>query len=154
MSRFPARQLQYVPLAMSMPESFQSRSFRLSLEVLRFYRALLETTAVPRHLANQMLRAGTSIGANLEEAKSAYSRRDLAAKYAISLREGRECHYWLRLIKADQPQFREAIDPLLDECNQLIAILTTTVRKLRAAAIATAVTSVLLLRTSGFLLLT
>jgi len=101
-----------------------------------------------------MLRAGTAIGANLEEAKSAYSRRDLASKYAISLREGRECHYWLRLIKADQPQLSQEVDALLDECNQLIAVLTTTVRKLRAATIKTVVTSVLLLLTSGFLLLT
>ena len=139
---------------MSVPESFQSRSFRLSLEILKFFRLILTTSDLPRHLATQMLRAGTAIGANLEEAKSAYSRRDLAAKYAISLREGRECHYWLRLTKADQPQLSEAIDPLLDECNQLIAMLTTTVRKLRAAAIATTVTSVLLLLTSGFLLLT
>jgi four helix bundle protein len=139
---------------MSIPEPFQSRSFRLSLEILRFYRILLRTTDLPRHLANQMLRAGTAIGANLEEAKSAYSRRDLASKYAISLREGRECHYWLRLIKADQPDLAEQADALIDECHQLIAVLTTTVRKLRAVVIGTVVTSVLLLLTSGFLLLT
>jgi four helix bundle protein len=139
---------------MSIPESFQSRSFRLSLEILRFYRTLLRTTDLPRHLANQLLRAGTAIGANLEEAKSAYSRRDLASKYAISLREARECHYWLRLIKADQSQFGNEADALLDECNQLIAVLTTTVRKLRTTVIAKVVTSVLLLLTSGLLLLT
>jgi four helix bundle protein len=139
---------------MSIPEPFQSRSFRLSLEILRFYRILLRTTDLPRHLANQMLRAGTAIGANLEEAKSAYSRRDLASKYAISLREGRECHYWLRLIKADQPDLAEQADALIDECHQLIAVLTTTVRKLRAVVIGTVATSVLLLLTSGLLLLT
>ena len=149
-----AFRLHCLSFAMSIPESFQSRSFRLSLEILRFYRTLLQATDLPRHLANQMLRAGTAIGANLEEAKSAYSRRDLASKYAISLREGRECHYWLRLIKADQPQLSQEVDALLDECNQLIAVLTTTVRKLRAATIKTVVTSVLLLLTSGFLLLT
>jgi four helix bundle protein len=78
-----------------------------------------------------MLRSGTAIGANLEEGKSAYSRRDLAAKYAIGLREGRECHYWLRVIRVDQPQLAAQIERLLDECHQLIAILTTIVRKLR-----------------------
>lgn len=78
-----------------------------------------------------MLRAGTAIGANIEEAKSAHSRRDLAAKYAVSLREARECHYWLRLIAADCPQFAEMTNGLIDECNQLIAVLTTTVKKLR-----------------------
>jgi len=55
----------------------------------------------------------------------------MASKYAIGLREARECHYWLRLIKADQPQLAQAIDGHLDEANQLIAVLTPTVRNLR-----------------------
>lgn len=87
---------------------------------------------VPRSLSEQMPRAGTAIGANLEEAKSAHSRRDLAAKYVVSLREARKCHYWLRLIAADQPQLLGSLSGLLEECNQLIAMLTTTVKKLRS----------------------
>ncbi len=78
-----------------------------------------------------MLRAGTAIGANIAEAQAAPSRRDLAAKYTVSLREARECHYWLRLIAADRPQLAATTDGLLDECGQLIAMLTTTVKKLR-----------------------
>jgi four helix bundle protein len=66
----------------------------------------------------------------VEEAKSAYSRRELASKYSISLREARECHYWLRLIRADQPQLAGEAGRLIEECNELIAILTTIVRKL------------------------
>jgi len=135
---------------MFMPESFQSRSFRLALEILRLYRSLHRTTDVPRQLANQMLRAGTSIGANLEEGKSAYSRRDLTSKQAISLREARECRYWLRLIKADQPHLSPTIDPLIDECEQFAAMLTTTIRKLRAAVVTALVAIVLLLLTSNF----
>jgi four helix bundle protein len=87
-----------------------------------------------------MLRAGTSIGANVEEAKSAYSRREFASKYSISLREARECHYWLRIVRADQPQLANEADRLLEECNQLIAILTTIVRKLMFERIRDAVT--------------
>lgn len=116
---------------MSNPEPIHDRSFRFAVDILRFYRILTSTTDVPRHLSTQMLRSGTAIGANLEEGKSAYSRRDLAAKYAIALREGRECHYWLRVIRVDQPQLAAHIDRLLEECSQLIAILTTIVRKLR-----------------------
>jgi four helix bundle protein len=86
---------------------------------------------VPRHVAIQLCRGGTAIGANLEEARSAYSRRDLAAKYTIALRECRECHYWLRLLKADQPSLASAVDPLLDETEQFIAMLTSAVIKLR-----------------------
>jgi four helix bundle protein len=100
--------------------------------LLRFHREISRPSAdVPRALAHQMLRAGTAVGANIEEARSAASRRDLAAKYTISLREARGCHYWLRLIAADRPALAPTTEGLLDECNQLIAVLTTTVKKLR-----------------------
>ena len=115
-------------------ESFADRSFRFAKHLLRFYRSALNPAlGVPRTVTHQMLRAGTSIGANIEEARSAHSRRDLAARYAIGLREARECHYLLRLIAADRPQLAPELDPLIDECNQLIAVLTVTVRKLRSS---------------------
>ena len=117
---------------MTVPESFQSRSFRFATEILRFYRTLAIPAEVPRPLADQMLRAGTAIGANLEEAKSAHSHRDLAAKYVIALREARECRYWLRLICVDRPGLMMACRSLIDECTQLVAILTTSVKKLRS----------------------
>ena len=60
-----------------------------------------------------------------------YSRRDLAARFTIGLREARECRYWLRLIRADQPKLAPQIDVLLEEYGQLVAVLSTSVRKLR-----------------------
>lgn len=71
------------------------------------------------------------MAANAEEAKSAYSRRDLAARYTIALREGRECRVWLRLIQIDQPGASKTVAPMLEECGELIGILTATVKKLR-----------------------
>jgi four helix bundle protein len=112
------------------PESFERRSFNFAIEVLRTYRAIARTDA-PKLLATQMLRAGTSIGANLAEAKSASSRRDLIAKNAIALREARECLYWLQLLRVDQPESRDVLEPLVDECNQLIGVLAAAVRTLR-----------------------
>jgi four helix bundle protein len=79
----------------------------------------------------QLLRAGTGIGSNLEEAKSASSRRDLTARNAIALREARESRDWLRLIQADQPQLDTTLSPILAECEEIVAVLTTSVRKLR-----------------------
>ena len=114
-------------------ESYQHRSFRLALAILKLYRKLAANPDTPRHLASQVCRAGTAIGANLEEARSAYSRRDLAAKYSIALRESRECHYWLRLLTADQPLLASATNPLIDETEQFIAMLTAAVIKLRRA---------------------
>jgi four helix bundle protein len=142
----------WIAVTMAKPEPIHERSFRFALDILRFYRILASTTDVPRHLSTQMVRSGTAIGANLEEGKSAYSRRDLAAKYAIGLREGRECHYWLRLIRVDQPQLSKHIDSLLDECNQLIAVLTTIVRKLRIERIGRAATVAGVVVISSFVL--
>jgi len=65
---------------MSPPELFRHRGFRFALAIMRLYRVIRRMTDVPEHIARQMMRAGTSIGANLEEAKSATSRRDLIAK--------------------------------------------------------------------------
>ena len=115
-----------------MVESFRSLGFTFGLRIVRTYRRILRTTDVPRHLALQMLSAGTAVGANLEEAVSASSRRDLIAKNAIALREARECHYWLRLIEADQPQVSSELGVLLRDCNELISVLTAAVRTLRA----------------------
>lgn len=117
---------------MAVPASFQSRSFRFAVDILRFYRSLAIPRDVPHHIAEQMLSAGTAIGANLEEAISAHSHRDLAAKHVIALREARECRYWLRLMATDRPGLELASRGLVDECGQLIAILTTSVKKLRA----------------------
>jgi four helix bundle protein len=113
-------------------ESFQSRSFRLALAILKLYRKIRRVSDAPIHFANQMLRAGTSIGANLEEARSAYSDRDLASRHTVALKEGRETDYWLKLIRADQPQLATDIDPISDECNQMVAMLTASVKKLRS----------------------
>lgn len=114
------------------PESFSTRSFRFATNILQFYRVLNQPAAdVPKAISYQMLRAGMAIGANIEEARSAQSRRDLAAKYTVALREARECHYWLRLVAVDRPRFADDAAILANECNELVALLTATVKKLR-----------------------
>ncbi len=80
-------------------------------------------------MAWQLLRSGTSVGANAEEAKAAYSRRDFAAKTALVLREARETHYWLRLIDATTLASPGALHALLDEANELVAIYTVAVKR-------------------------
>ena len=81
-----------------------------------------------RRLASQLVASGTSIGANLEEADGAHSRADFVSKCTISLKEARESHYWLRLMRATKKLDDER---LLAACNEIIAILTTIVRKTR-----------------------
>jgi four helix bundle protein len=112
------------------PPDFCPRSFAFACDIVRLYRALEK--AVPPALARQVLRSGTSIGANLEEAKVAQSRRDLTAKFSIALKEARETSYWLRLLTATSLARPDTVGPCLREANELVSILTTSVRSLKA----------------------
>ena len=96
---------------------------RISIDV---YKRVLRP--IGRRLAGQLVDSGTSIGANLEEADGAQSRADFISKCTISLKEARESHYWLRIMRATKKLEDER---LLTECNEIVAILTTIVRKTR-----------------------
>ncbi|MEP7310130.1 MAG: four helix bundle protein [Acidobacteriota bacterium] len=91
--------------------------------------ALSRTPGAHRQVAGQLLRAGTSVGANAEEAKAAYTRREFAFKNGIVLREAREARFWLRIIEANGLASRDAVTPILDGANQLGGIYTATVRR-------------------------
>jgi four helix bundle protein len=86
-------------------------------------------------LANQLLRSGTSVGANLEESKGGQSRADFLSKVSISLKEARETHHWLRLLNAAAILSERQFAPLLDEANQIVAILTTIVKNTKTQLI-------------------
>ena len=114
------------------PQEIVERSFAFAVRVVRLCRELDGVPGVSRTLANQLLRSGTSIGANFEESKGGQSRADFRTKVFIALKEARETHYWLRLLVAAEIIPEQRLAPLLDEANQLIAILTTIVKKLKA----------------------
>ena len=88
---------------------------------------------VARYVAHQLFGAGASVGANLEEAKAAYSRKEFAAKTAISLKECREVNYWLRLAEAKSLGNHLKRANVLRESNELIAILTVCVKRLQTS---------------------
>jgi four helix bundle protein len=82
-------------------------------------------------IARQLLEAGTSIGANVDEARCAYSRREFACKNSIALKESRETSYWLRLIDACELAPRAELEPLRSEAREISAILAAIVKKAR-----------------------
>ena len=82
------------------PQEIAERAFAFAVRVVKLCQTLDEPKGVPRILANQLLRAGTSIGANLEESKGGQSRADFLTKVSISLKEARETRYWLRSLLA------------------------------------------------------
>jgi four helix bundle protein len=105
------------------------RAFHFACRILRMDRALYRDRRVNRNAMNQLVRAASSVGANLEEARAAQSKADFHAKVRISLKEARESHYWLRLMRESECISAARLTPLLEEANQIIAILTTIAKK-------------------------
>ena len=107
------------------PYDIQDRAFLYATEIVDFCRPLMPPGAIVRELARQLLRSGSSIAANLEEADAGQSKPDFRSKIAISRKEARETRYWLRLMLHADKRLEKAAAPLIDEARQLIDILTT-----------------------------
>ena len=117
-----------------MSTDIQERSFRFACRVVRLHRMVARSRGTDKTLVNQLLRAGTSVGANLEEAKAAQSKADFVCKTRIALKEAREAHYWLRLLVESGILEDSRVSSLMEEANELVAILTTIVRRAASAA--------------------
>ena len=117
-----------------MKNDLMQRTFKFSVQIVNLCRNLDNTPGVSRTLARQLLRSGTSIGANVEEGQASQSKADFVSKYSIACKEARETHYWLRLLAATEVIPKDQSADLIDEANQLIAILTTIVKKTKTNA--------------------
>ena len=102
----------------------KEKSFKFSVRILKLFRHLRDSK-VKRELFSQLLKSGTSIGANIEEAIGASSRKDFVAKLAISYREARERNYWLRLLKEGNLLDEKLAESFLIDCTELQKILST-----------------------------
>ncbi len=111
------------------PFDLCERTFQFALRIIQLCQSLSRQPGVPRTIANQLLRSGTSIGANVEEGKAGQSRADFISKYSISRKEARETRYWLRLLVASEIVAPAAGQPLLRESEELIMILTAILKK-------------------------
>jgi four helix bundle protein len=111
-------------------QDLKERAFRLASRVFKMFQELAATSAAHAYVARQLLRATASVGANLEEGVAASSRRDMASKYSIALRESREAEYWSRLLATD-PRWTARAEPITQETDEFIAMLTVAVKKLR-----------------------
>jgi four helix bundle protein len=110
----------------------RKRTFRFGLRVVQLCQILDERPGVGRTLGKQLLRSGTSVGANIHEAQAGQSKLDFISKNAIALKEAHETAYWLDLICEAGIVQPNQLNALRAECNELIAILTTIVKNARA----------------------
>ncbi|MBI4620367.1 MAG: four helix bundle protein [Desulfobacterales bacterium] len=100
------------------------RSVAYSLRIINLYHEL-EKDSVGRILWKQLLRSGTSIGANVHEAQGAQSKADFISKMSIAHKEARESAYWLRLLQESELIPPDRLRDLSDETDQLIKILSS-----------------------------
>ena len=110
----------------------QDRAFRFACGLVTACERLIRRGGVAALIGRQLAAAGTSIGANLEEASGAQSRPDFVAKISIALKEARETRYWLRLVVATQLPVSAETKALCCESDELVAILTAIVRNARS----------------------
>ncbi len=104
----------------------KTKSYDFALAIVRLYKAMLERNEYV--ISKQLVRSGTSIGANVEEALAAQSRRDFISKMAISSKEARETNYWLRLLRDSNLCPNLDLHNLIRESEELIRILTAIVK--------------------------
>lgn len=99
------------------------RSVAYALRIIELVR-LLNRDEIGRILGSQLLRSGTSVGANIHEAQGAQSKADFIAKMSISHKEARESAYWLRLVGDSKIISNNRLDGLRDETEQIIKIIS------------------------------
>jgi len=104
----------------------QEKSYQFALSIIKLVKKFPNRNE-GYVIGKQLLKSGTSIGANVEEGIADFSRQDFTYKMSIALKEARETHYWLRLIR-DSKLLDGAIDNLVDNAYELIRILTSIVK--------------------------
>jgi len=103
------------------------KSFAFAVQIVHLSR-ILQSEQKEFVLSRQILRSGTSIGANIEEAEGSISKREFTAKMQIAYKEARETRYWIRLMKATKLVEPILADSILADCEELIRILVAILR--------------------------
>ena len=101
------------------------KAISFALQIIELYKLLKDNKEFV--LSKQLLRSGTSIGANIAEALAGQSRKDFAHKMSIASKEARESHYWLILLQKSQLVEHDFSDEI-EKSNELIRLLTSIVK--------------------------
>lgn len=100
------------------------KSFDFAVRIVKLYKYLVENKQ-EKVLSKQLLRSGTSVGANIEEAQGAQSKADFFTKISISYKEARETAYWLRLLKAANYLSDNEFESIYYDCQEILNILSS-----------------------------
>jgi four helix bundle protein len=109
----------------------KEKSYAFALRVVKLYQYLVEEKK-EYVLGKQVLRSGTSIGANVEEGTGAQTHKDFLSKITVAYKEARETHYWIRLLKDSGYIEQKLSDSLLSDCDELMKILGSIQKTLKS----------------------
>ena len=107
-----------------MNNAIEEKSFQFAVRVVKLCRYLCDEKK-EFILSKQLLRAGTSIGANIAESQQAQSRPDFISKLCIALKEASETNYWLRLLRATDYLSETEYRTMIVQCKELERLLTS-----------------------------
>ena len=107
------------------------KSYEFAKRIVRLY-LFLSKEKKEYILSKQILRSGTSIGANIEEAQGGQSKRDFIAKTQISFKEAKETHYWLRLLRDTNIIEAKLANSLIKDCKEIIYLLSAILKSSKA----------------------
>ena len=110
-----------------MNNAIQEKSFRFAVRIVKLCR-YLQSDHKEFVLSKQLLRSGTSIGANISESQQAQSRPDFINKLNIALKEACETNYWLRLLRETDFLTDEAFQSIITDCRELERLLTAIIK--------------------------
>ncbi len=112
------------------PKDIRKRSFDYTLRAVKLYQHLQKQgDGAGWILGKQYLRAASSIGANIEEAEAGETRADFVHKLGIARKEARESLYWLRLLAESGIVPKNQLNPLMQETEELVAVITAIILK-------------------------
>lgn len=106
------------------------KSFAFSVRIVKLYKYLAEGQK-EYILSKQILRSGTSIGANLEEADGGFSKADFTAKVGIAYKEAKETHYWLRLLHETGYIEKDLFESLVADCTEICKLTCAIIKSSR-----------------------
>ena len=106
------------------------KSLEFAVRIVRFYRFLTEEKK-EFVISKQILRSGTSIGANVRESKHAQSEADFLSKMSIAYKEADETDYWLNLLHDNGYMNDDQFESLSQDCNRILRVLTSIVKTMK-----------------------
>ncbi|MBI5808597.1 MAG: four helix bundle protein [Ignavibacteriales bacterium] len=107
------------------------KSFDFAVKITKYYVESIKKDYLLKDILRQLLRSGTSIGANVSESQEAVSKKDFINKLSIALKEAKETEYWLKILFQSCIINENLYNELINECHQIIRILVSILKKLK-----------------------